>query len=142
MTCFAALFNGFVIIRAYPIEGFQIFCGIAVVVLGYMALTQLRLIHLLRRSPPKRYNVSAQQEIHLSKSDKPTKKPRTRRSTLEAQGRERSFMFRLHIQNAREGEKVTKNLPVLIEIYFSKRASTESPTSAAKTAQSAPPTHP
>jgi hypothetical protein len=52
MTCFAALFNCFVIIRAYPINGFQIFCGIAVVVLGYMALTQLRLIHLLRGSSP------------------------------------------------------------------------------------------
>jgi hypothetical protein len=50
MTSFAALFNLFVIIRAYPITGFQLFCGVGVVVLGYMALTQLRLIQFLRHA--------------------------------------------------------------------------------------------
>jgi hypothetical protein len=50
ITCFAALFNVFVIIRSRGEIEFPIFCGVAVVVLGYMALTQLRLIHLLRQS--------------------------------------------------------------------------------------------
>jgi len=48
VTVLAAIFNVIVIAHAYPINGFQPFCGIGVVVLGYMALTQWRLISALR----------------------------------------------------------------------------------------------
>jgi hypothetical protein len=49
LTSLAAAFNVVVIAHAYPLIGFPIFCGIAVVVLGYMALTQWRLIATLRQ---------------------------------------------------------------------------------------------
>jgi hypothetical protein len=48
ITAIAAVFNIGVIIHAYPIVGFPIVCGIGVVVLVYMAMTQWRLIRLLR----------------------------------------------------------------------------------------------
>jgi hypothetical protein len=48
VTVLAAIFNVIVIAHAFPINGFQPFCGIGVVVLGYMALTQWRLISFLR----------------------------------------------------------------------------------------------
>jgi hypothetical protein len=48
ITTLAAIFNIIVIIHVNPINGFPLMCGVAVVVLGYMALTQLRLIKLLR----------------------------------------------------------------------------------------------
>jgi hypothetical protein len=49
VTIVAALFNVFVIIRAYPIIGFPVVCGLAVVVLVYMAMTQWRLIAAIQR---------------------------------------------------------------------------------------------
>ena len=48
LTTLAAVFNVGVITHTYPF-GFPIFCGIAIVVLGYMALTQWRLIAMLRQ---------------------------------------------------------------------------------------------
>jgi hypothetical protein len=50
LTVLAAVFNVAVIAYAYPlIGGFPVACGIGVVVLGYMALTQWRLIGMLRQ---------------------------------------------------------------------------------------------
>ena len=49
LTVLAAVFNVAVIVHAYPLIGFHAVCGIAVVVLGYMALTQWRLIGTLRQ---------------------------------------------------------------------------------------------
>jgi hypothetical protein len=49
VTVVAAIFNVGVIIYAEPIIGFPIFSGVGVVILGYMALTQWRLINMLRR---------------------------------------------------------------------------------------------
>jgi hypothetical protein len=48
VTVFAAVFNIGVIVHTEPLIGFPIFCGVGVVVLGYMALTQWRLISALR----------------------------------------------------------------------------------------------
>jgi hypothetical protein len=48
VTVVAALFNVIVIIRAEPISGFPIVCGLGVLLLGYMALTQWRIITALR----------------------------------------------------------------------------------------------
>jgi hypothetical protein len=48
VTVAAALFNVIVIIRAEPINGFPIVCGLGVLLLGYMALTQWRIIAALR----------------------------------------------------------------------------------------------
>ena len=50
LTVLATLFNVAVIVHAYPlIGGFPVVCGIGVAVLGYMALTQWRLIGTLRQ---------------------------------------------------------------------------------------------
>jgi hypothetical protein len=48
LTSLAAVFNVVVIAHAYPLIGFPAVCGIGVAVLGYMALTQWRLIGVLR----------------------------------------------------------------------------------------------
>jgi hypothetical protein len=48
VTIVAALFNVFVVAHAYSIIGFPIVCGLGVVVLVYMAMTQWRLIAALR----------------------------------------------------------------------------------------------
>lgn len=48
VTVLGAAFNIAVIAHAQPIIGFPMICGIGVVVLGYMALTQWRLISALR----------------------------------------------------------------------------------------------
>jgi hypothetical protein len=48
VTAAAAIFNVIVIIHAQPITGFPIVCGLGVVLLGYMALTQWRIIASLR----------------------------------------------------------------------------------------------
>ena len=44
VTVLAAIFNVIVIAHVDPLIGFPIFCGVGVVILGYMALTQWRLI--------------------------------------------------------------------------------------------------
>jgi hypothetical protein len=49
LTSLAAAFNVVVIAHVYPLVGFPAVCGLAVVVLGYMALTQWRLIAALRQ---------------------------------------------------------------------------------------------
>ncbi|MGD0768632.1 MAG: hypothetical protein ABSB42_10630 [Tepidisphaeraceae bacterium] len=49
LTSLAAAFNVVVIAHAYPLIGFPAVCGIGVVVLGYMAMTQWRLIGMLRQ---------------------------------------------------------------------------------------------
>ena len=49
LTVFAAVFNVVVIAHAYPLIGFPVVCGLGVAVLGYMALTQWRLIGVLRQ---------------------------------------------------------------------------------------------
>ncbi len=49
VTAVAALFNVFVIVHAYSIIGFPWVCGAGVIVLVYMAMTQWRLIAILRR---------------------------------------------------------------------------------------------
>lgn len=49
VTAVAALFNVFVIVHAYSIIGFPWVCGVGVIVLVYMAMTQWRLIAILRR---------------------------------------------------------------------------------------------
>jgi hypothetical protein len=49
VTVASAVFNVIVIVRAEPINGFPIFCGLGVVILGYMALTQWRIISALRQ---------------------------------------------------------------------------------------------
>jgi hypothetical protein len=49
LTSLAAFFNIFVIFRSRSEIDFPIFCGVGVVILGYMALTQLRLIQFLRK---------------------------------------------------------------------------------------------
>jgi hypothetical protein len=49
LTVLAALFNAVVIVHAYSLIPFPAVCGIGVAVLGYMALTQWRLIGILRR---------------------------------------------------------------------------------------------
>ncbi|HEX4056205.1 MAG TPA: hypothetical protein VHX86_18245 [Tepidisphaeraceae bacterium] len=49
VTAGAALFNVFVIVHAYSIIGFPWVCGIGVIVLVYMAITQWRLIAILRQ---------------------------------------------------------------------------------------------
>jgi hypothetical protein len=49
VTVAATVFNIVVIARVYPVNGFQLINGVGVVILGYMALTQWRLISLLRR---------------------------------------------------------------------------------------------
>jgi hypothetical protein len=49
VTVLAAIFNVIVIAHAQPIIGFPIFCGVGVVILGYMAFTQWRLISALRK---------------------------------------------------------------------------------------------
>jgi hypothetical protein len=48
VTVLAAIFNVFMIVHAQPVIGFPMICGVGVVVLGYMALTQWRLIAALR----------------------------------------------------------------------------------------------
>ncbi|MDP9173132.1 MAG: hypothetical protein M3O30_04600 [Planctomycetota bacterium] len=48
LTVSAALLNLFVIIHTFNILGFPIYCGLAVAVSVYMALTQWRLIQMLR----------------------------------------------------------------------------------------------
>jgi hypothetical protein len=49
VTAIAAVFNVIVIIRAYPVIGFPVVCGVGVAVLVYMAMTQWRLITALRQ---------------------------------------------------------------------------------------------
>ncbi|MGA2440495.1 MAG: hypothetical protein ABSH08_06030 [Tepidisphaeraceae bacterium] len=49
LTVLAALFNVAVIAHVYSVIPFPVFCGIGVVVLGYMAMTQWRLIGMLRQ---------------------------------------------------------------------------------------------
>ena len=49
VTLAATLFNIVVIARVYPVNGFQLINGVGVVILGYMALTQWRLISVLRK---------------------------------------------------------------------------------------------
>ena len=49
LTVAAALFNLLVTIHVYSLIGFPIYCALAVAVAGYMALTQWRLIEILRR---------------------------------------------------------------------------------------------
>jgi hypothetical protein len=50
LTVLAAIFNVFAVWRYYSIlQSFPIVCGVGVVVLGYMAMTQWRLIAALRR---------------------------------------------------------------------------------------------
>ena len=49
LTSLAAAFNVVVIAHAYPLIGFPAVCGIGVAVLGYMAMTQWRLIGILRQ---------------------------------------------------------------------------------------------
>jgi len=49
VTLAALVFNIVVIARIYPINGFQLVNGVGVAVLGYMALTQWRLISVLRK---------------------------------------------------------------------------------------------
>ena len=48
VTVLAAIFNVIVIAHVQSLIGFPIFCGVGVVVLGYMAFTQWRLISVLR----------------------------------------------------------------------------------------------
>jgi len=48
VTVGAVIFNVIVIVHVQPITGFPLFCGVGVVVLVYMALTQWRLIQALR----------------------------------------------------------------------------------------------
>lgn len=48
VTMLAVIFNLFVIARIYPLNGLPLINGVGVVVLGYMALTQWRLISALR----------------------------------------------------------------------------------------------
>jgi hypothetical protein len=48
VTVLAGIFNVIVIAHVQPILGFPIFCGVGVVILGYMAFTQWRLITVLR----------------------------------------------------------------------------------------------
>jgi hypothetical protein len=48
LTSLAAFFNIYVIFKSRSEIDFPLFCGVAVVILGYMALTQLRLIQFLR----------------------------------------------------------------------------------------------
>jgi hypothetical protein len=47
VTVLAAIFNVIVIAHVQPLIGFPIFCGVGVVILGYMAFTQWRLITVL-----------------------------------------------------------------------------------------------
>jgi hypothetical protein len=49
VSLMAAVFNIVVIIYTEPINGFPIVCGVGVVILGYMAMTQWRLISALRQ---------------------------------------------------------------------------------------------
>jgi hypothetical protein len=48
LTVLGAVVNVVVIAYAYPLIGFPAVCGVGVAVLGYMALTQWRLIGMLR----------------------------------------------------------------------------------------------
>ncbi len=48
VTVLGAIFNVIVIAHVQPLIGFPIFCGVGVVILGYMAFTQWRLISVLR----------------------------------------------------------------------------------------------
>ncbi|MGD0462001.1 MAG: hypothetical protein ABSB74_05900 [Tepidisphaeraceae bacterium] len=49
VTATAAVFNAVVIVHAYSVIGFPVVCGVGVAVLVYMAMTQWRLIRVLRQ---------------------------------------------------------------------------------------------